>query len=414
MLRNIAHAAGAQLVGLGHRLKSSGSLREKLKQLVAHKQVTLEDAVPLVNDALRYGVTLPPRDFAAGCRRIQAALDEQGHARVKLVNHFTKQYELFSAINVTLRNPGGHLWEIQFHTPQTFDLKEQFHELYKQSHRLRLQGAPAARLKELTRPARDAFRAVRLPPGCDDILDWETEQAGVALPAAKSKPAQKVAPKPAHAALAERLDAAAKTIEPRLTPVLRALLQQVQGHLHGDGPTLHRHVFKKPASTRRKIDLLQQRFGLSPEQAAARVRDALRYDVVLEHDGFVAAVQSIMRQLQSQGLKVMRVNNSFTVPDTTYAGLNMNLSSGAHPFEIQFHTSGSLHIKQRTHRLYETLRRIGLSSATPSSNEQNPPASERESLQRQLRSAAANVQRPEGIETIVSVNHYNEPEVAAF
>ncbi|QHB61264.1 type III effector protein (plasmid) [Ralstonia solanacearum] len=414
MLRNIAHAAGAQLVGLGHRLKSSGSLREKLKQLVAHKQVTLEDAVPLVNDALRYGVTLPPRDFTAGCRRIQAALDEQGHARVKLVNHFTKQYEPFSAINLTLRNPEGHLWEIQFHTPQTFDLKEQFHELYKQSHRLRLQGAPAARLKELTRPARDAFRGVPLPLGCDDILDWEAEQAGVALPATKSKPAQKVAPKPAHAALAERLDAAAKAIEPRITPVLRALLQQVQGHLHGDGPELHRHVFKKPASTRRKIDLLQQRFGLSPEQAAARVRDALRYDVVLEHDGFVAGVQSIMRQLQSQGLKVMRVNNAFTVPDTTYAGLNMNLTSGTHHFEIQFHTSGSLRIKQRTHGLYEKLRRIGLSSATPSSNEQNPPASERESLQRQLRSAAANVQRPKGIETIVSVNHYNEPEVAAF
>ncbi|WP_425332366.1 XopAD/skwp family type III secretion system effector [Ralstonia solanacearum] len=414
MLRSIAHATGAQLVGLDHRLKSPGSLKEKLKQLVAHRQLTLEDAVPLVNDALRYGITLPPGDFAAGCRRIQAALDEQGHARVKLVNHFTKQYEPFSAVNLTLRNPEGHLWEIQFHTPRTFELKEQFHDLYKQSHRLRLQGAPAARLQELTRPARDAFRGVPLPLGCDDILDWEAEQAGVALPATKSKPAQKVAPKPAHAALAERLHAAAKAIEPRITPVLRALLQQVQGHLHGDGPELHRHVFKKPASTRRKIDLLQQRFGLSPEQAAARVRDALRYDVVLEHDGFVAGVQSIMRQLQSQGLKVMRVNNAFTVPDTTYAGLNMNLTSGTHHFEIQFHTSGSLRIKQRTHGLYEKLRRIGLSSATPSSNEQNPPASERESLQRQLRSAAANVQRPKGIETIVSVNHYNEPEVAAF
>ncbi len=414
MLQSIAHAAGAQLVGLGHRLKSPGSLKEKLKQLVAHRQLTLEDAVPLVNDALRYSITLPPGDFAGGCRRIQAALDEQGHARVKLVNHFTKQYEPFSAINLTLRNPEGHLWEIQFHTPQTFELKEQFHDRYKQSHRLRLQGAPAARLQELTRPARDAFRAVPLPLGCDDILDWEAEQAGVALPAKKSKPAQKVAPKPAHAALAERLHAAAKAIEPRITPVLRALLQRVQGRLHGDGPELHRHVFKKPASTRRKIDLLQQRFGLSPEQAAARVRDALRYDVVLEHDGFVAAVQSIMRQLQSQGLKVVRVNNAFTVPDTTYAGLNMKLLSGAHYFEIQFHTADSLRIKQRTHGLYEKLRRIAPSSETSSHSGQNPPASERESLQQQLRSAAAKVPRPKGIETIVSVNHYNEPEGAVF
>ncbi len=106
-LRNIAQAVGAQLAGLRHRLKSSGSLKEKLKQMVAHKHMTLEDAVPQVNDALRYSVVLPSQDFAAGCRRIQAALDEQGHARVKLVNHFVKRYEPFSAINVTLRDPEG-------------------------------------------------------------------------------------------------------------------------------------------------------------------------------------------------------------------------------------------------------------------------------------------------------------------
>ncbi|AXV84016.1 type III effector protein (plasmid) [Ralstonia solanacearum] len=408
-LRNLAHAVGAQLVGLGHRLKSSGSLREKLKQLVAHKHLTLEEAVPLVNDALRYSVALLPQNFADGCRHIQAALDEQGHARVKLVNHFTKQYEPFSAVNVTLRSPEGHLWEIQFHTPQTFDLKEQFHDLYKRSHQLRLQGAPASQLHELTRPAREAFRAVPLPQGCEDILDWEAEHAGAALPAKKPKPV----PKPSHADLAERLHEAAKAIEPKITPVLRGLLQRAQGHLHGDGPTLHQHVFKKPASTRRKIDLLRQRLGLPLEQAAARVRDALRYEIVLEHQGFVATVQWVLQQLQSVGLKVMRVNNAFTVPDTTYAGLNVNLLSGERHFEIQFHTADSLRTKQKTHGLYEKLRRA-VPPAMPSHNGLNPPAPERQGLEQQLRSAAANVPRPERIETIVSVNHYAEPEVAAL
>ncbi len=400
MLRTIVHAVDARLVGLGHRLKSSDSLREKLKQLVAHKHLSLEDAVPLVNDALRYSVALPSQSFAAGCRRIQAALDEQGHARVKLVNHFTRASEPFSAVNVTLRDPEGHLWEVQFHTPQTFGLKEHFHDLYKRSHRLRLQGASASQLQELTRPARDAFRAVPLPAGCDDIVDWEAEEVSGVLPAARSKPAQN----PLHAELADRLHKAAEAIEPEVTPVLRALLQRVQGHLHGDGPMLHRHVFKKPASTRRKIDLLRQQLGLQPEQAAARVRDALRYEVVLQHEGFVASVEWVLRQLQSQGLEVMRVNNAFAIADTTYAGLNMNLRSGAHHFEIQFHTPGSLRTKQKTHGLYEKLRRM---------NGQTPPTSEREGLAQQLRSAAADVPRPEGIHTIVSVDHYADAEVAA-
>lgn len=401
-LRNIAQAVGAQLAGLRHRLKSSGSLKEKLKQMVAHKHMTLEDAVPQVNDALRYSVVLPSQDFAAGCRRIQAALDEQGHARVKLVNHFAKRYEPFSAINVTLRDPEGHLWEIQFHTPQTFDLKEHYHDLYKRSHHLRLQGVPAARLQELTRPARDAFRAVPMPPGCEDIIDWEAEQTSVALPAVRAQ----LVPEPLYAELVNRLHQAAKAMEPKITPVLRALLQHVQGHLHGDGPELHRHVFKKPASTHRKIELLRHQHALPPEQAAARVRDALRYEVVLQHEGFVASVQWVSRQLQSEGLEVMRINNTFATADTTYAGLNMNLRSGAHHFEIQFHTPDSLRIKQKTHRLYEKLRRIARPEAMPPHNGQNPPASERESLEHGLRSAAATVRRPEGIETIGSIDRY--------
>ncbi|CBJ40587.1 Type III effector protein (Skwp3) (plasmid) [Ralstonia solanacearum CMR15] len=404
-LRNIAHAAGAQLAGQHHRLKSSGSLKEKLKQLVAHKHMTLEDAIPQVNDALRYSVVLPSQDFADGCRRIQAALDEHGHARVKLVNHFVKRYEPFSAVNVTLRDPEGHLWELQFHTPQTFELKEHYHDLYKRSHRLRLQGVPTAQLQDLTRPARDAFRAVPMPQGCEDIIDWEAEQTGVALPAVRAK----LVPEPSlHAELVNRLHQAAKAMEPKITPVLRELLERVQGHLHGDGLELHRHVFKKPASTHRKIEALRHRHGLPPEQAAARVRDALRYEVVLQHEGFVASVQWVSRQLQSQGLEVMRINNAFATANTTYAGLNMNLRSGPHHFEIQFHTPDSLRIKQKTHRLYEKLRRLARPEAMPPQNGQNPPASERESLEHGLRSAAATVRRPEGIEAIGAIDRYEE------
>lgn len=102
----------------------------------------------------------------------------------------------------------------------------------------------------------------------------------------------------------------------------------------------------------------------------------------------------------------MRINNTFATADTTYAGLNMNLRSGAHHFEIQFHTPDSLRIKQKTHRLYEKLRRIARPEAMPPHNGQNTPASERESLEHGLRSAAATVRRPEGIEAIGSIDRY--------
>ncbi|QUP58051.1 type III secretion system effector protein [Ralstonia nicotianae] len=173
MLRKVVQDAGAALAGERLRLKSEDSLIEKIRQRVARKRMALRQVLPSINDALRYSVVLPPDRFAEGSRRIQAALDAQGHVRTKLTNHFTKAPEPFSAVNVTLRSPEGHLWEIQFHTRESFALKERYHDLYKELHRLRLEGAPAERLRELTRPAREAFRAVPLPPGCENITDWE-------------------------------------------------------------------------------------------------------------------------------------------------------------------------------------------------------------------------------------------------
>ncbi|SOQ13002.1 XopAD/skwp family type III secretion system effector [Pseudomonas syringae group genomosp. 3] len=191
MLRRVAESHAGQLAGMDHQLKSVGSLKEKLKQQMALKNKTLEDAVAGVNDALRYSVVLEPPDFTAGLRGVLASLDDQGHVRVKLNNLFAKHKPAFKAVNVTMRSPEGALWEIQFHTPDTFRLKEQFHDLYKHSHALQFQGAPLTDQREVQAPAQDAFRLVPSPPECDDIDDWEEENVpALAMKAAafKSQP----------------------------------------------------------------------------------------------------------------------------------------------------------------------------------------------------------------------------------
>ena len=191
MLRRVAESHAGQLAGMDHQLKSVGSLKEKLKQQMALKNKTLEEAVAGVNDALRYSVVLDPQDFTAGLRGVLASLDDQGHVRVKLNNLFAKHQPAFKSVNVTMRSPEGALWEIQFHTPDTFRLKEQFHDLYKHSYALQLQGAPLTDQREVQAPAQDAFRLVPSPPECDDIDDWEEENVpALAMKAAafKSQP----------------------------------------------------------------------------------------------------------------------------------------------------------------------------------------------------------------------------------
>ncbi|CTP86177.1 hypothetical protein XTPLMG730_1368 [Xanthomonas translucens pv. phlei] len=173
MLSRVAASHGGRLEGTQHQLKSHGSLLEKLERQMALKKQTLEEAVAGMNDALRYSLVLEPQDFTAGLRGVLAALDDQGHVRVKLSNRFSMHREPFKAVNVTLRSPEGAFWEIQFHTPHTFQLKEQFHDLYKRSLALKLGGAAPAEKRELEAPAIAAFSRVASPPGCDEIEDWE-------------------------------------------------------------------------------------------------------------------------------------------------------------------------------------------------------------------------------------------------
>ncbi|UKR53119.1 type III effector protein [Xanthomonas fragariae] len=173
MLMRAVELHGGRLEGMRHQFKSPGSLVEKFERQMALKQKTLEEAAAGINDALRYSVVLEPRHFTAGLRGVLASLDDQGHVRVKLVNLFTRHRQAFKAVNVTLRSPEGALWEIQFHTPDTFKLKEQFHDLYKHSFALQLKSASQVDQRQLQAPAQAAFSSVEAPPGCEEIDDWE-------------------------------------------------------------------------------------------------------------------------------------------------------------------------------------------------------------------------------------------------
>ncbi|MFC7520067.1 XopAD/skwp family type III secretion system effector [Xanthomonas populi] len=190
MLESVVQAHDGRLVGKHLQLKSLGSLVEKLGQQVALKHKTLEQAAAGVNDALRYSVVLDQKNFSSGLRSVLAALDDQGHARVKLTNFFTKRRQTFKAVNVTMRGHNDALWEIQFHTQDTFALKERFHDVYKSGHTLKLEGAPLSDQDELMAPAREAFGLIATPPGCDEIDDWEEENVpavAISAPVVDSK-----------------------------------------------------------------------------------------------------------------------------------------------------------------------------------------------------------------------------------
>ncbi|WP_372191393.1 XopAD/skwp family type III secretion system effector [Xanthomonas axonopodis pv. desmodiigangetici] len=365
MLQNIAARHGGQLAGTQHQLKSLSSLKQKLTQRMALKKQTLEEAAAGVNDALRYSVVLEPQGFTAGLRAVLAALDDQGHARVKLTNQFTVYPPVFKAINVTLRSPAGALWEIQFHTPETFALKERFHDLYKHAHALALGGASRSEQRKLQAPALEAFKRVASPPGCEEIDDWQEET----VPALASTPpalaseqnAVNTGASPAHSVFH-----AATRKQASLTPVLDTLADGLGARLWGNvrynasqgriEQVQHDPFQKSVASIKDKIRR-HQRAGMTAEQATQSVGDALRYALELPSEGFVAKVQAAQDALRRQGMTCVKLQNYFTSGDGTYRGINASFTDAeGYAFEVQFHTAESFNAKAQTHLSYKRMQ----------------------------------------------------------
>ncbi|WP_082334940.1 XopAD/skwp family type III secretion system effector [Xanthomonas phaseoli] len=365
MLQRIAARHGGQLAGTQHQLKSYGSLQEKLTQRMALKKQTLQEAAAGVNDALRYSVVLEPQDFTAGLRATLAALDDQGHARVKLTNQFTDYPPVFKAINVTLRSPEGALWEIQFHTPETFALKERFHDLYKRAHALALGGASRAEQRILQATALDAFQRVASPPGCEEIDNWQAETV-TALQRATPTPRAEQAAGTADPSSASAVFDTAASKQAALTPVLDTLAKGLGARLWGNVrydakqgriEQAQQAPFQKSVASIKDKIRRHLRAGMTAEQAAQSVGDALRYALELPSERFVIKVLAAQDALRRQGITCVKLKNYFTSGDGTYRGINASFTDAeGYAFEVQFHTAESFNAKAQTHLPYKRMQ----------------------------------------------------------
>lgn len=165
-----------QLAGLDHRVKSSGSLCEKIAWLMKKDQLSPDQASSAINDSLRYTIVVDHEKFIENYQAIICRLANSGFILTKINNSFLGRHPYFKGINVKLmlrqEDSSPFLLEVQFHTAQTFQLKEQYHDDYKDAHAMQLRDASPAELQLKQAPMRAAFAQIATPPGCENIENW--------------------------------------------------------------------------------------------------------------------------------------------------------------------------------------------------------------------------------------------------
>ncbi|MBP5782338.1 MAG: hypothetical protein J6W04_02245 [Bacteroidales bacterium] len=129
-ITSISQSTDMTMLGIEKRRKSVKSATRKRNKLIG------DDDRTALNDVIRYTLQGSVETFGRDVNKALKKLEESGY-EVKLVKNFwTKPWE-YKGINVTAQDKKGRLFEIQFHTQNSFAVKDgPMHELYEKQRTL--------------------------------------------------------------------------------------------------------------------------------------------------------------------------------------------------------------------------------------------------------------------------------------
>lgn len=153
-LQKIALEVAAEMIGLEHKIKSEESLMRKISDESAKSAKSFIDLgystdeviekstrrqAERNNDALRYTFLFPFEKYIFGFKRSLGKLKENGYeiAESKIWNAWKNIGTIFDkgyrGINITVISSRKQIFELQFHTRASYELKTETHFLYEES-----------------------------------------------------------------------------------------------------------------------------------------------------------------------------------------------------------------------------------------------------------------------------------------
>ena len=164
-LQRMAAAVQARMAGLDYRFKGRESLIRKIESKTWRRDVTPARAAANITDVLRYTVLLDGESFVSQYWQLQEQLAASGYQTNKVSNTWRKN-AVYKGINTTITK-NGQVFELQFHTEQSFNLKNnELHKLYEEAREI---STSTERRAELQRQMIELSRQIPTPPGISTI-----------------------------------------------------------------------------------------------------------------------------------------------------------------------------------------------------------------------------------------------------
>lgn len=162
-----------RMIGEKYAIKQPASVHRKIAEIRDENPVevkTDEEAFAMMHDVMRYTGVSSARNLVSQTMKTLHGMMDDGYEIVELKNTWGSTRNPYNGINCKVVSPSGEKIEVQFHTPQSFDMKERKqHKFYEE---WRDKSTTEKRKEELTQIMFNLFRENpkwRVPDNIDSL-----------------------------------------------------------------------------------------------------------------------------------------------------------------------------------------------------------------------------------------------------
>lgn len=130
-VKSVAEQTGMNMEGLEYRLKTKESYLGKIKREYSSDGNAYE-----VKDIIRYTYTATAKDLVPKAEKAIELHKDAGYNTDRIKNSWLDSRNPYNGVNTILSSPNGQKFEIQYHTPESYAVKDQMHKDYESWRKL--------------------------------------------------------------------------------------------------------------------------------------------------------------------------------------------------------------------------------------------------------------------------------------
>lgn len=157
--------------GFKYRLKTKSSLADKISRDLLEKRKAptnknIQEVAGAIHDNLRYTALCNENTFGEQYKGIMKGLEDKGYEVMRVKNTLKDKNAIYRGVNTLVKNKRGYIFELQFHTAQSLEVKNRNHIDYDIARDPKTSFLKRARLNKAMS---DRSKSVRSPRGVNEI-----------------------------------------------------------------------------------------------------------------------------------------------------------------------------------------------------------------------------------------------------